>query len=413
MRVIRAAAAVAVAAGIILAVPATAHADETRTRQWYLTTLRLAEAHKEATGEGVTIGLVDSGTDPAHQDLEGAIEGGQNFGEDLPDNGKGGTGTADAAILAGRGHGENAGVLGVAPGATIVPAEISATGPQQGPAIVEAIEFLIKQDVDIIAVGLTTPDDEKLRVVTQQAAKKGIPVVASAGNDSTGAAGYPVGSKGTVNVVGSDKEGAAVPSDVPVPGADEAVTVAAPSQDLPMAGTGEEYTTGSSPSFAVAIVAGTMALVKERQPDLAGEDLIGVLKDSADGKGEYDEQLGYGVVNPGQAIKAEADGSDATGSGSLTGGGNTTLAMIISVIGVLALAALVVVVRSRDARIRRLALAGPAGLSTNTGTMPRITDTGNMPRIADTGTFPRVSDAPPGTAPHGHTPPYGQNRPGR
>ncbi|ADD45122.1 S8 family peptidase [Stackebrandtia nassauensis] len=417
MRVLRAVAALAVASGTVLAVPATAHADDVRARQWYLTTLDLLEAHKEATGEGVRIGLVDSGIDPSHPDLEDVVVEGEVFGQ--PTNEQGGNGTADAAILAGRGHGESDGVLGVAPGAEIVSADIAgARQDGQGALVADAIMFLTEKKVDVIAVAVSAPADEKLRVVVQKAAKKGIPVVVAASDTGDSALPYA----GIVNAVGSDKDGKPAATDTPVPGEGDADTIAAPSQDLPMALPGGEYGTGSDTSFAAQIIAGTMALVKQKQPELKGEELITAVRDTASGRGKFDEELGYGIVNPTQALKAGATTSGGAASGGVLDGGNTTLALLIAVLGVLGLAALVLIVRLRDRSHRLALLAAPAapGMS-HTGAMPRIStappvasgDTGNMPRISDTGTFPRVTDTPPGGTPTPQTPPYGQNRPGR
>lgn len=414
MRVLRAAAAVAVASGIALAVPATAHADDVRARQWYLTTLKLAKVHEQATGDGVRVGLVDSGIDPTHQDLDGAVADNRNFGENTGGpGGNQGSGTATATILAGRGHDDDAGILGVAPDAELVTANVlGAAGPDRVDLIVEAISHLIDEKVDIITVGLFAPDSEKLRTVTQKAAKNGIPVVAAAGVDETGDTGYPVGSKGAVNALGSDKEGNPA-DDAGAPAAAEAITIAAPSQEMQLATPGDGYGVGGDPAFAAAIVAGTMALVKEKQPDLTGEDLIAVVRDSASGKGDFDEELGYGIVDPSRAITTEATGSSGPVTGSVLDNDNTTLALIIAAAGVLGLAALVVVVRSRDARIRRFALAGAPAAPTDPGVAPTMSDTGTMPRLSDTGTFPRVTDTPPHGTPGTHTPPYGHNAPGR
>ncbi|MGH8881864.1 MAG: S8 family serine peptidase, partial [Stackebrandtia sp.] len=363
--------------------------------------------------------------DPSHPDLKGAVTEGANFGESAgsPDD-QAGNGTADAAILAGRGHGEKAGILGIAPGAEIVPAEVGAAGsdPQNRSALIaEAMTFLTKEGVDVISVALPAVTGPKLEEAVLQAVKAGIPVVAADAASEAGDASFPK-TKGVVTAIGTGTEGEAMPNAAPPPPADEkGAALAAPAAELPTALPGNGYGNGSEPSYAVQIIAGTLALVKEKQPDAKGEDLVNTVRDSASGEGEYDENLGYGIVSPSEALSDGGDGDSGDSVIGTVAGDNTTLAMVIAGVGVLGLAALVVIVRSRD-RVRRPAPAGAARMPDNpatgafqaghTGNLPRVTDTGAF-QAGHTGNLPRVTDTPPGGSPMPQQQQYGGQPPRR
>src|SRR4051812_34175176 len=101
----------AAAAGVLglvaaVAVPAApAFADDVRNDEWYLKSLRVAEAHKITKGSGVTVAVLDTGVYP-HPDLERSLLAGANL---LP-AGKG-DGRADQD-----GHGTNVAALVAAQG---------------------------------------------------------------------------------------------------------------------------------------------------------------------------------------------------------------------------------------------------------------------------------------------------------
>src|SRR4051794_22176059 len=63
---------------IVVASPTAAHADVQRNRQWYLRSLRVADAHRVTEGKGVTVAVIDSGVWAGHPDLDGAVLPGFN-----------------------------------------------------------------------------------------------------------------------------------------------------------------------------------------------------------------------------------------------------------------------------------------------------------------------------------------------
>src|ERR1043165_3213309 len=92
------------AVGILVVWPTPAHADSVRDSEWMVDALKLPEAHKIATGEGVTVGIVDTGVDSTHPDLAGVVVAGKDSWSEAGDGQTDATGhgTAMASLVAGR-----------------------------------------------------------------------------------------------------------------------------------------------------------------------------------------------------------------------------------------------------------------------------------------------------------------------
>src|SRR5690349_11433592 len=100
-------------------------ADKVRDDQWQLSALGAEAAWRISTGAGVTVAVIDSGVDATHPDLAGQVLGGLDLvdvGGDGYDD-EVGHGTTVAALIAGRGD-DARGVVGLAPGAKILPVRV-------------------------------------------------------------------------------------------------------------------------------------------------------------------------------------------------------------------------------------------------------------------------------------------------
>ena len=113
-----------VLAGVLLyASSPMAMADQTREDQWALKALNAESVWKISQGSGVTVAVIDDGVNADHIDLSGNVLEGKDFvdgGSLTPDSGDS-HGTAMASIIAAHGHGTDAGVIGLAPKAKILP----------------------------------------------------------------------------------------------------------------------------------------------------------------------------------------------------------------------------------------------------------------------------------------------------
>ncbi|GAA4923293.1 subtilase family protein [Stackebrandtia albiflava] len=336
------------AAALVVSLPATAGADEVRDAQWHLTALELPAAHELSTGEGVKIGVIDTGIDARHPDLAEAVTEGTAFGDTDSLTDPVGTGTAVASVLAGRGHGQDAGVLGVAPGAQITSVSLG-TGIVDPQHVAAGIKFLVDSGMDVITLTRGVEFQEAVQNAIANAAAADVVVVVAAGPG--GGRGYTE----AVTAIGTDRSGAPM---TPIPeGAD--VTVTAPADQIMAAGPNGGYQTTSDAALAVPMVAGTLALVKERLPDLAGTDLIRHLVDSGEPR-----DGGAVTLRPLQALSAEqaqpvdgdahagaADGGDGAAPAAAV---NTPLIAVVAAAGLLVQAALVGYARLAARRARRV-----------------------------------------------------------
>ncbi len=118
--------AIAIATVILGApIPAVAApgADPLRNGQWHLAYLNVAEAHAYSQGDGIIVGVIDTGVDGSHLDLAGSVLPGHDILDDAGNGQKDidGHGTAMAGLIVAHGR-----TLGIAPKAKILP--VRATG---------------------------------------------------------------------------------------------------------------------------------------------------------------------------------------------------------------------------------------------------------------------------------------------
>ena len=150
------------------------------------------------TGKGISVGVVGTGIDHSHHDLEGKIIAAKDF------SGKGirdtiGHDTAVASIVAGKGA-RNWRQRGIAYEATLAVAKVTQDdGSAEEDILIDALEWLAEQGVSVINFSITSDcvtdgRDPVSREVNYLAEKRGIGVVCAAGN--YGPAHYTIGSPG-------------------------------------------------------------------------------------------------------------------------------------------------------------------------------------------------------------------------
>jgi type VII secretion-associated serine protease mycosin len=279
-----------------------AHADEVRDRQWHLAFLDVAEAHKYSKGAGVTVAVIDSGVDASHPDLSGNVEAGTETYQGATGDGRSDTnghGTAVAGLIAAHGHGpgNSAGVLGIAPMATILPIRSDVGKSSDNTAVTAGIRYAVAHGAKVICIaqGGTGPIEQGEAVEAALAA--GIVIVAAAGNRPEGPpiVEFPAAFPGVVAAGGVDRNGNR--AELSVTGKE--LVLAAPAVEIVSAKAGGGYRAGNGTSDATAIIAGAAALVRSRFPNLSGEEVVHRLTATAIDKGPpgRDDQYGYGIVN--------------------------------------------------------------------------------------------------------------------
>ena len=299
------------AGGSVLTEPSPLLGDSVREAQGQLKTLDVAGAWTYANGAGVTVAVIDSGVDANHPDLVGQVLPGLDL-VDPEGNGDAdlvGHGTTVSAIIAGRGD-DNAGVIGIAPKARILPVRVLDQRNRYDDAIIVAkgVRWAVDHGARVINLSLGgNGSSAALAAALDYAFAKDVVVVACTGNvsaSSTSGVWYPAREPGVIAVAGMEQAGDVLWSGS-ITGKETVVT--APATQLVGARAGGGYWRVQGTSFAAPMVAGTAALIRSRWPTMpAGEVINRIIKTAKDrGAPGRDDTFGYGLVNPTGALTAD------------------------------------------------------------------------------------------------------------
>lgn len=178
---------------------ARASNDPGFTKQWGMSIIGAPTAWTRGTGAGITIAIIDTGIDLAHEDLKDKIVQGHDYidGDDVPQD-ENGHGTHVSGIAAAS-TGNGLGVAGVAPGAKIMPIRVldkngtcsTAAHPCR---VEEAIVYAVQHGAQVInmSLGDTTEDvfGPDYPQALQYAWDNHVICVVAAGNDILLSSGY-------------------------------------------------------------------------------------------------------------------------------------------------------------------------------------------------------------------------------
>lgn len=304
--------------------------DSIRAREYWLTQYGITGLWKQATGKGITVAVIDTGVDGTHQDLvNNVVDGYDASGVSSSSKGWKGLGiepehgTLVASMIAGHGHadgttaanagepGKPAGMIGVAPGATILPISLELGTSGAGSRSVDeqipaAVRYAVDHGADIINLSVGSNDTawpESWDSAFAYAEEKGVLIVASAGNRGAGITqvGAPATMPGVLTVGGVDenRQDSWSSSSQGI-----SIAVSAPSESMIGAIPNNKYATWSGTSAAAPLVTGLAALIMEKYPDLTANQVIERIISSADDEGApgRDVLYGYGIINPVKAL---------------------------------------------------------------------------------------------------------------
>lgn len=291
-------------------------ADPKRAEQWGLDRLDADLVSPLATGEGVTVAVVDTGVDGSHPDLEGVILSGY----DVIGNSDGrvdpnGHGTHIAGIIAARPN-NGIGVAGLAPGVKILPVRaLDETGYGDDAGIAEGVIWAADNGADIINLSLGSDvKDPVLAAAVDAVIDRGVTVIAASGNG--GIQGSPVSYPGALPGVLAVSASSHGDQKAMFSTSGDYVGISAPGVSIMSTWTGGDYAYSSGTSMATPFVVASAALVQQKM-DLTGPELINRLTSSATDAGVpgRDIAFGFGIVDPYAALTDGAPRPPRGGSG--------------------------------------------------------------------------------------------------
>jgi type VII secretion-associated serine protease mycosin len=285
-----------------------------------ITRLGLDQTWALSTGAGITVGVVDTGVDPASPKLTGAVQLGATFR--VTDDARGytsapdgrvdcdGHGTEVAGLIAGRTSAGDDRVSGIAPGAAIYPVAIQGDIGQAPAALIAAAIRDAAAHANVLNLSFAqSTDSPAIAAAIRYAQARDVVVVAAAANETgTAASGgaatwYPAAYPGVLAVTSIGASGQ--PTGNGARG--DWISLAAPGEQLTTESRGGHgFVTVSGTSFATAVVSGTAALLRARFPSMPAAQVVARLERTAvpPGNGSRNDTVGYGTVNPFAALTA-------------------------------------------------------------------------------------------------------------
>ncbi|MDI6944085.1 S8 family serine peptidase [Microbacterium barkeri] len=294
--------------------------DPIRSAEYWLEEYGIDEAWETTRGAGATIAVIDTGIAKGPVEFEGAVADGTDVSGVGSEDGRTPVGVQDqnhgsyvASLAAGRGTGEDTGMIGVAPEADLLSISIGFGSSAAVPfdeQVAKAIVWAVDHGADVINLSFTTNTldwDESWDDAFLYAFEHDVVVVVAAGNRASGTTvvGAPATIPGVLAVAGVDTRGVAS-----VGASTQGITigVAAPSEQLLGVSATGDVVTWNGTSGAAPIVAGIAALVRSAHPDLDAANVINRIISTANRPPQVedvpDPQYGYGLVDAEAAVSA-------------------------------------------------------------------------------------------------------------
>jgi len=262
----------------------------------------------------LVIAVIDTGADLSHPDLKNKLVKGYNVitrGETPPmdDNGHG---THVSGIAAAQTDNKT-GIAGAAPKCRIMPIKVL---DERGSSndllnIALGIIWAVDNGAKVINLSLGGPDSKTVRKAVEYALYKNVVIVAAMGNDSEKVMKFPAGIPGVISVgsVDFDKSRSSFSNwgewiSVVAPGSMIMSTLPTKEFNMEFEGKSRNYDYLDGTSMASPIVAGVVALMLSRNPQMTPAEVKNKLESTATdlGKTGFDEEYGNGLINAARAV---------------------------------------------------------------------------------------------------------------
>jgi len=293
--------------------------DPEYDQQWNFQKINIEAAWQQTQGKGATVAVIDTGVTRVRDLQQTEFVAGYDFVNDrreaTDDNGHG---THVAGTIA-QSTNNNYGVAGIAYQAKIMPLKVlSGSGGGTVADIAEAIKFAADNDADIINMSLGGPgESQAMKEAIAYAHKKGVTIIAAAGNEKRNAASYPARYPHVIAVAATDATGNKAPYSNYGAGVDIAAPGGTLSAENPQGGIlqntidprgGEVFRHLQGTSMASPHVAGVAALIEAsgiNHPDEIEEILT---KSARQVKEDPMNYYGAGRLDAATAVQMASEG---------------------------------------------------------------------------------------------------------
>ncbi|WP_129690657.1 S8 family peptidase [Gottfriedia acidiceleris] len=246
---------------------------------WQADYMNYNQLHKYSTGKSQKIALIDSGISKFQKEDNNSIT---LTGKNEDENGHG---TMMYSII----KGEKNEVLGISPDAEVISIKIMNSEEGISPSLmVQAVEKAIELNCTIINMSIGSYKfNEELSNLIDIALKKGITIVSSSGDYSSGDMMFPANKEGVISV-GSISANKRVSDFTNAP---ENTTINAPGDEIRSYAVDNKIVSNSGTSQATAIISGYVALLRDyasrKDINLSNDQLKMLLSSIKDGKSNY------------------------------------------------------------------------------------------------------------------------------
>ena len=266
------------------------------TQDWHLVKTHVPDVWVQAAGEGIRVGVVDTGVSLTHPDIIHALNEVKNFTPNQPDDFQG-HGTHCCGIIGARVNG--LGVQGVAPACRIYSAKaLGDDGSGSDQSIAEGMDWLISCGVHIISMSLgSNAPSPAINTMIDKAVAAGIDVVVAAGNSGPAAntQEWPSRHPAAIAVAAVDDQGQIANFSSRGPH----IAIAAPGVNILSTFKGKQYARLSGTSMATPFVAACLALARSAGDKRPATQILKEAALTRDDNTAY----GWGLVNPIALIK--------------------------------------------------------------------------------------------------------------
>ncbi|WP_433180931.1 S8 family serine peptidase [Actinoallomurus sp. CA-150999] len=304
----------------LAAVPANAMPRPQADEWWFAAWGVRSDVWPVTKGQGVTVAVLDTGVNASLPELSGAVlkgddtTGNRGDGRHDSDEKDGGHGTAMAALIAGQGGGSTD-FQGIAPKAKILPVHVtSKLGDPAGllQAYSAGIRLAVDRGAKVVNLSQgvnseTMPNhcDPRVQQAIAYAIQHDVVVVASAGNEGTGAnwPNLPASCAGVLAVGAIDKSlgpWAATQQQ-------SYVAVSAPGVGPMIDKDGRYHPNGWGTSMSAALTSGAVALIRSHNPEMPARTVVQRLITTAHplGPSKWNNRTGYGAIQITAAMNPE------------------------------------------------------------------------------------------------------------